>query len=129
MINVDAMIYKDMALMNVTSYDDMKEYEKYNNMDCEEFKDNIENGFIQDITLGTYNGYNKEFTKRGITENHIIDAIFQDLHELDYYNIAYDNGIFDNENIINWDNIRWVYEYSTMNEIFTIGNDIYIKRL
>lgn len=129
MINTTDYNNKAMTLMNVTSYDDMKEFEKYNNMDCEEFDNNIENGFIQCITLGTYNGATDTFTKRGMTENHIVDAIFQDLHELDFYNIAYDNDIFENENISNWDNMKWTYEYSAMNDIFTVGNDIYIKRL
>ena len=110
--------------MNVTSYDDMKEYLQCNNMDCEEFENDIENGYIQCITLGTYNGATDTFTKRGITENHIIDAIYQVISDDAF--ITYLQDLTDDD-INLWNDYRLVYEYTTIYNVITIDNDIYVE--
>ena len=121
---INTIDYKAMTLMNVTSYDDMKEYLQCNNMDCEDFKNDIENGFIQCLTLGTYNGVTDTFTKRGMTENHIVDAIYQVISDDAF--ITYLQDLTDDD-INLWNDYRLVYEYTTIYNVITIDNDIYVE--
>ena len=114
---------KEIALLNITHYNDFKEYQKYNNVDQEEFKRLLESGYIQDITLGLYNGAIDKFTKRDITDNHIINAIITEIKESDFYNYFDDEFIKEN-NIKN--SSDWILLYTEFYEVFTLGNSIYI---
>lgn len=64
-----------MAKLNITIYEDLKEYEKYNNTTSEEFKEELENGYIQTLTLGTYNGASDTFTPMTQTEENIREEV------------------------------------------------------
>lgn len=72
---------REFILYNVTHYKDFEEYEKYNNVDAEEFKDKVAVGFIQDITCGTYNGATQTFTPWELNDGNLIDTIIQDIRE------------------------------------------------
>lgn len=113
----------EMILNNVIHYKDFEEYEKYNNLNQEDFEERIEDNYIQDITLGTYNGASDTFTKRNITDNHIIDAIITEIKESDFYN--YFDDEFIEENNIKTSN-DWILLYTEFYEVFTLGNSIYV---
>lgn len=111
---------KDLILSNITKYKDFEEFSKYKNMD-------EENGFIIDITCGTYNGATNTFTPWRITDDNIIDTLIQALSDLDYYNII--ANMID-EDISNWKTEQFIYELVSFENIFIIEDtrNIYIDR-
>ena len=118
---------KELILSNIKKYKDFEEFLKYENMNKQEFKDNELNGFIINITCGTYNGATKEFTPWRINDNNIIDTLIQTLSDLDYYNIIADMV---DENTNNWSIDKFIYELVTIENIFIIENikNIYINK-
>lgn len=113
---------REITLLNITHYNDFKEYEKYNNIDSEEFKEELELGYIQEITLGSYNGAADTFTKRDITDNHIIEAIKTAINESDFYNF-FENDFIEK----NHTNADWIRLYSEMYEVFTLNESIFVN--
>ena len=112
-----------MILNNIIHYKDFEEFEKYNNLDQEDFKERIEDNYIHDITLGTYNGASDTFTKNIINNENIINTIITDIRDIDFYNFFEDEFIEEN-------NIRtssdWMLLYTEFYEVFTLGNSIYV---
>ena len=117
---------RQIALSNITYYNDFKEYEKYNNVDKEEFKEFLELGSTQEITLGLYNGAIDTFTKRNITDNHIIDAIITEIKESDFYNYFDDEFIKEN-NLITIND--WVLLYTVFYQVYTLNESIFVEDL
>ena len=117
---------RQIALSNITHYNDFKEYEKYNNVDQEEFKEFLELGSTQEITLGLYNGAIDTFTKRNITDNHIIDAIITEIKESDFYNYFDDEFIKEN-NIITIND--WILLYTVFYQVYTLNESIFVEDL
>ena len=117
---------RQIALSNITHYNDFKEYEKYNNVDREEFKEFLELGSTQEITLGLYNGAIDTFTKRNITDNHIIDAIITEIKESDFYNYFDDEFIKEN-NLITIND--WVLLYTVFYQVYTLNESIFVEDL
>ena len=115
-----------MILNNVSYYKDFKEYEKCNNIDKEEFKEFLELGYIQDITLGTYNGSTKTFTKDIINNEHIINAIKTEVTETDFSSFFEDEFIKENDIKNSSD---WVLLYTEFYYVFTLDNSIYITNI
>ena len=118
---------KELILSNITKFKDFEEFSKYENMNKQEFKDNELNGFIINITCGTYNGATNTFTPWRINDNNIIDTLIQTLSDLDYYNIIADMV---DENTNNWSIDKFIYELVTIENIFIIENtkSIYINK-
>ena len=114
----------EMALNNIAHYKDFEEYEKYNNFDQEDFEEMKEGGNIQEITLGTYNGYTKTFTKDIINNEHIIKAIKTEIIETDFSSFFEDEFI--KENNIKTSN-DWVLLYTELYYVFTLDNSIYVE--
>lgn len=109
---------REITLLNITHYNDFKEYEKCNNIDTEEFKEELELGYIQEITLGLYNGATNTFTKRDITDNHIIEAIETAIEESEFCNLFEEK---------NYKNADWIRLYSEMYEVFTLNDSIFVN--
>ena len=112
-----------MILNNIIHYKDFEEFEKYNNLDQEDFKERIEDNYIHDITLGTYNGASDTFTKNIINNENIINTIITDIRDIDFYNFFEDEFI--EENNIKTSN-DWLLLYTEFFEVFTLGNSIYV---
>ena len=112
-----------MILNNIIHYKDFEEFEKYNNLDQEDFKERIEDNYIQDITPGTYNGASDTFTKNIINNKNIINTIITDIRDIDFYNFFEDEFI--EENNIKTSN-DWLLLYTEFFEVFTLGNSIYV---
>ena len=114
----------EIALNNVSHYKDFKEYKKYNNLDQEDFKELLNDGYIQDITLGTYNGSTNIFTNDIINNEHIIKAIKTEIIETDFSSFFEDEFI--EENNIKTSN-DWVLLYTEFYYVFTLDNSIYVE--
>ena len=113
----------EIALNNISHYKDFEEFEKYNNLDQEDFKERIEDNYIQDITLGTYNGASDTFTKNIINNENIINTIITDIRDIDFYNFFEDEFIKENNIKTSSD---WLLLYTEFYEVFTLGNSIYV---
>jgi len=106
---------KNLILSNITKYENFEEYSKYMNTDKEEFKENEANGFVINITCGTYNGATDEFTPCRITDDNIIDTLVQALSDLDYYNII---ANMVDEDTTNWKIEKFIYELVSIEKNF-----------
>lgn len=113
----------ETALNNISHYKDFKEYEKYNNLNQEDFKEVLEDGYIQDITLGTYNESTRKFTKNIINDEHIINAVNNEIKEIDFSSFFDDEFI--EENDIKTSN-DWILLYTEFYYVFTLDNSIYV---
>ena len=112
-----------MILNNIIHYKDFEEFENYNNLNQEDFGENVACGYIQDITLGTYNGSTKTFTNDIINNEHIIKAIKTEVIESDFFNFFEDEFIEENNIKSSGD---WVLLYTEFYEVFTLDNSIYV---
>ena len=113
----------EIALNNIVHYKDFEEFEKYNNLNQEDFKERTEDNYIQDITPCTYNGASDTFTKNIINNENIINTIITDIRDIDFYNFFEDDFI--EENKIKTSN-DWMLLYTEFFEVFTLGNSIYV---
>ena len=112
----------ETALNNISHYKDFEEFENYNNLDREDFKEMLEDGYIQDITPETYNGASDTSTKNIINNENIINTIITDIRYIDFYNFFEDEFIEENKIKTSSD---WVLLYTEFYEVFTLGNSIY----
>ena len=124
----------NIALMNVSYYDSKAEYIRLSFLGVETdeeatqvFGEQLERGFIHDITCGTYNGAIDKFTPWQLNNNNILDTILNALHYEDFYNYVamYSDEMADLEN---WSNADWIREYSEVYEVFIIGNSVYVNK-
>ncbi|MEJ7218445.1 hypothetical protein [Staphylococcus gallinarum] len=122
MIKISETEQKEIALLNVTYYKDFSDYQKYNNMNKEEFKEEIKNGFIQNITLGTFNGITNIFTNRKITNNHIIEAIEIEIKESSFIDLFWENT----EKFQDYSLSDWVREFTEFYKVFVIDKYIFV---
>ena len=92
---------------------------------ADEFKEDMDNGFIEELTLGTYNGATDTFQKRQIDKYHLYDAVVQYLHDTDYSDVEtmYDDY---EEGEVTTDMI--VEDIVNMYTLLIIGDDIYLDR-
>lgn len=118
---------KTMALTGVTRYKDMNDYKQdYETLEeaQADFNEKVENGLIQNITLATYNGATQESTFYELTDENILEAIFNDLHFGELYTIL-EEVEENNENMTKWDYIR---VYTAIYNVFTIDGLVYVER-
>ena len=110
---------KEFILANITHYEDFEEYAKYNNLTREEFEEEQERGFIQEITCGTYNGATDTFDPWEINEGNLIDTIIQDIQDGDLYESLED---FTEGNRY----IDYALAYSELYKVFTLEGKVYV---
>ena len=115
-----------LALSNITRYKDMNDYKQdYETLEeaQADFNEKVENGFIQNITLATYNGATQKSTFYELTDENILEAIYTDLHETDSYDMLQE--IEENTDLTKWDYIR---AYTEVYNVFTLNGLVYIER-
>ena len=103
----------------IENYSDFEEYEKFNNVTLEDFEEQQEFGFINEITCGTYNGATNEFVPWATNLDNLIDTILQDIKDCDYYEVL--NDYTEEQN-----SLGYVLAYVEMYKVFTIGNKVYV---
>lgn len=117
---------KALALSNVTRYKAMDDYKQdYETLEeaQADFDEKLENGYIQNITLSTYNGATQKNTFFELTDENILEAIYADLHETDSYGMI--DEMEESTNLTKWDYIR---VYTALYNVFTIGGLVYVER-
>lgn len=126
-----------IALMNVSYYDSKAEYMRtlYPGIETdeeaiEEFSDRVEDGFIFDITCGTYNGATREFTSWELTDDNILDTISNALHEFEFCDTGYYRDCTEEEakEFETWSNADWIREYTETYNVFIIGSNVYVSQ-
>lgn len=118
---------KALALANVTKYKDMNDYKQdYETLEeaQADFDEKLADGFIQNITLSTYNGATQESTFFELTDENILEAIFNDLHFGELYTILEETEE-NSEDMTKWDYIR---VYTALFNVFTIDGLVYVER-
>ena len=132
-VNFTYKVQNNVSLMNVSYYDSKAEYirstfpgVKTDEEAAEVFSDQMDRGFLQDITCGTYNGAIDKFTPGQLNNENILDTILNALHYEDFYNYVamYTDEMADLEQ---WSNADWIREYTEVYEVFIIGNNIYVN--
>ena len=133
-VNFTYKVQNNVSLMNVSYYDSKAEYIRLSFLGVETdeeaaevFDEQLERGFVHDITCGTYNGAIDKFTPWQLNNNNILDTILNALHYEDFYNYVamYSDEMADLEN---WSNADWIREYSEVYEVFIIGNSVYVNK-
>lgn len=117
---------KTVALTGVTRYKDMNDYKQdYETLEeaQADFDEKLADGFIQNITLATYNGATQKSTFYELTNENILEAIYTDLHETDSYGMI--EEMEENTDLTKWDYIR---AYTEIYNVFTLNGLVYIER-
>lgn len=115
-----------LALANVTRYKDMNDYKQdYETLEeaQADFNEKLENGYIQNITLSTYNGATQESTFFELTDDNILEAIYTDLHETDFYSMI--EEMEESTDLTKWDYVR---AYTEIYNVFTLNGLVYVER-
>ncbi len=111
------------ALENVTRYDDIEDYGKYNaGATMDDLQECINDGWISELTPGTYNGALDKFDRvTELTDNDIIDVIKSELAEDDFIMEALETYYPDDKDIR-----TQVLDYTVIYNVFTIGKRLYV---
>lgn len=115
-----------LALSNITRYKGMNDYKQdYETLEeaQADFNEKLTDGFIQNITLATYNGATQESTFFELTDENILEAIFADLHETEFYSML--EEMEENSDLTKWDYVR---AYTEIYNVFTLDGLVYIER-
>ncbi|QXP45426.1 hypothetical protein PQD69_gp084 [Carnobacterium phage cd4] len=115
-----------IAVSNVILYKDFAEYEKYENVNGAEFIELEENGFIGNLTLGTYNGATDSFQKRTIDDSHILEAILTDIHECELYELLDGREVGDEQREMS--QADYIREYTEIYKVFSINNELFVDK-
>lgn len=116
----------EKALYNVTSYADFEEFAEYNKGYTQDlFNNEVEDGYIQEITRGTYNGATDTFTPWTLSNESLFDTILSEIKEATFKEMFSELETIERQAA--YTNADWIEEYCTFYDVFTIGNRVYIK--
>lgn len=122
-----------LSLMNVSYYDSKAKYMATVFSDIteetgeEEFNYCEERGYIEEITCGTYNVVTNSFNNWELTDENILKTILNNSQEDGFYYFITQSK--EDENVSNdWSNSDWIYEYTTVYDVFIIGNRVYANK-
>ena len=91
----------------------------------EDFEEDTLDGFIENITLGTYNGATKETHYRRISKYHLYDALLNYLKETDFGDVWYLEEELEGEELTEEKMIEGLID---LYPIIQIDNQIYLDR-
>lgn len=114
-------------LMHMSLYADFEDFEERSFMDREELEEKLEEGFIQELTRGTYNGALDIFTPNTLTPVELAGALYQYLHETDYVNTLYTQHE-DSDDLETFEQLTMfdvLEDFLNCYDVFTIGNEVY----
>ena len=111
----------------VTTYKDMEDYNNKTIDGAEQLEEDLQEGFIQDLTRGVYNGATDTFTPNTLNARELAGALQQYLYETDWLAILYtqheeDNDLETFEQLTLFDVLE---DYLNCYNVFTIDNNIY----
>lgn len=110
-----------------TIYDNLEEFLEFNNMDKDEFNENLTDGWYLDCTCGTYNGALDIFDPWEIDPENVADSLVNAFREMDLGEDLMELEGWTDDSKITRDVIL---DYITSYEVFIIKDDkcIYIDR-
>jgi len=107
-------------LYNIDTYKDMDVYTNYTNNNKEDLKELQGDGWIRDITPGTYNGSLDKAYYSDLTTENIYSVLLEEVYEDGFQELL---EYFGENNTSESRQVRLVTEYYN---VFTIGNHLYI---
>lgn len=110
-----------------TIYDNLDEFLKFNNMNKDEFDENLTDGWYLDCTCGTYNGASDTFDPWEINSKNVADSLVNIFNEANWEEELMELEGWTDDSKINRDSIL---DYVLYDEVFIIKDDrsIYIDR-
>ncbi|ANT44684.1 hypothetical protein HOR18_gp021 [Staphylococcus phage vB_SscM-1] len=111
----------------VTVFKDMEDYNNKTIDGAEQLDEALQEGFIQDLTRGVYNGATDTFTPNTLNAKELVLAVQQYLYETDWLSTLYtqheeDDDLETFEQLTRFDMLE---DYLNCYSVFTIGNRIY----
>ncbi|XWX32560.1 hypothetical protein LCFBJUUZ_CDS0101 [Staphylococcus phage PG-2021_76] len=112
----------------VAEFKDLQEYLDHMVYETkEEFQEKLQEGFIQDLTRGVYNGATDTFTPNTLNAKELVLALQQYLYETDWLSTLYmqhedTDDLETYEQLTRFDVLD---DYLNCYNVFTIGNNIY----
>jgi len=106
-------------LYNIDVYKDMADYTEYTGYTKEDLKELQEDGWVLDITPGTYNGSLDKMDYSGLTTENIYSVLLEETHEDSFRELL-------NEEENNASEARQVRLVTEFYKVFTIGQHLYI---
>lgn len=110
-----------------TIYDNLDEFLKFNNMNKDEFDENLTDSWYLDCTCGTYNGASDTFDPWEINSKNVADSLVNIFNEANWEEELMELEGWTDDSKINRDSIL---DYVLYDEVFIIKDDrsIYIDR-
>ena len=115
----------DQLTHYITAYESFEDFCRCVNYDESDFSKALDEGFIQEITCGTYNGATNTFAPWQLTDRNIIEMCYISMLESDFINsMDYDNIL---------DGINTQYQqlefYLSLNSVFTFDDKVYLNEV
>jgi len=107
-------------LYNIETYKDMADYTHYNNTTKEDLKELQKDGWVLDITPGTYNGALDKTDYSELTTENIYSVLLEEFYEDSFQELLTDEEEY---NASEAREVRLVTEFY---KVFTIGKHLYI---
>ena len=130
-VNFTDKVQNNVSLMNVSYYDSKADYIRLTFLGVETdeeatkvFGEQLDCGFIQDITCGTYNGATDKFTPWELTDDNIVRTVWQALNEDEF---IFDMVVNRDINQEDWTNADYIREYTEVYEVFIVGGRVYVN--
>lgn len=118
----------ELLASNFIKYRSMEEYLRLHNMDMEEFTNEIENGWIENITCGTYNGASDTFDSWNVTPKNIVKTLLNEYNESEFESEILEKVLEDNGESVKeyslFDKLETFEDYAR--ELFIIDGNIYM---
>lgn len=111
------------ALANITHYKDFAEYAKFENDNREDFQSKIDDGFIQDISIGVYNGATDTFLRSELNDENIIMAIREEVNEENFQILISDYEIATSITTSS----EAIEYYTQIFKVFTLGGKLFVN--
>lgn len=111
----------------VSVFKDMEDYNNKTINGAEYLEEELQEGFIQDLTRGVYNGALDTFTPNTLNAKELVLALQQYLYETDWLSTLYtqheeSDDLETFEQLTRFDVLE---DYLNCYSVFTIGNNIY----
>ena len=107
-------------LYNIETYKDMADYTHYTNTTKEDLKELQDDGWVLDITPGTYNGALDKTDYSELTTENIYSVLLEEFYEDSFQELLKD------EEEYNTSEARQVRLVTEFYKVFTIGKHLYI---
>jgi len=108
-------------LYNIETYKDMNDYTHYTNTTKEELKELQEEGWVLDITPGTYNGALDKTDYSELTTKNIYNVLLEEVYEDGFQELL--EEVYEEPNASEARRVRLLTEFYN---VFTIGKHLYV---